>query len=174
MIAGRFLSPALVLASLLNLACGGGDSAPGVATAGAGTVERDPFIDLVLEDPHGRAIPLDDFGGKVRVFDVWATWCTPCRAVIPHLNELYARYRERDVVVIGIAIDSAPAEVLEFQREVPMRYLSGMFSPQVEALLGQPSAVPTTYLIDRSGALRRTIRGLVSMKKLEKEVRALL
>jgi len=172
MTVGRSLIPPLLAACLLMVACGGG--APGVATAGAGTPERDPFIDLVLEDPHGRSIPLADHQGKVRVFDVWATWCTPCRAVIPHLNELHERYRERDVVVIGVAIDSPPVEVIEFQREVPMRYLSGMFSPQVEALLGQPSAVPTTYLIDRSGALRKTIRGIVSMRTLEKEIRALL
>jgi thiol-disulfide isomerase/thioredoxin len=172
--AERFLLPLLLAASLLAAACRGGGGTTGVAAAGAGAPDRDPFIDLVLEDPHGRSIPLADHEGKVRVFDVWATWCTPCRAVIPHLNDLHERYRERDVVVIGIAVDSAPAEILEFQQEVPMRYLSGMFNPDVEALLGQPSAVPTTYLIDRSGALRKTFLGIVDMESLEKEIQALL
>lgn len=175
---GRLVRQAVAAATLLAVCllaagCRGGGLA-GVSAAGAGAPARDPFIDLVLEDPHGRSIALSVFEGKVRVLDVWATWCAPCRAVIPRLNELHERYRDRDVVVIGIAVDSAPADVLEFQQEVPMRYLSGMFNPAVEALLGQPGAVPTTYLIDRSGALRRTFLGVIDMRTLEQEVRALL
>jgi thiol-disulfide isomerase/thioredoxin len=170
---GRPFLPALLAACLLA-ACRGGVGTAGIAAAGAGTPDRDPFIDLVLEDPHGRSIPMADHEGKVRVLDVWATWCIPCRAVIPHLNDLHERYRKRGVVVIGIAVDSAPAEVLQFQKEVPMRYLSGMFNPEVEALLGQPSAVPTTYLIDRSGALRKTFLGVVDVNTLEAAIRALL
>ncbi|HET6277582.1 MAG TPA: TlpA disulfide reductase family protein, partial [Candidatus Polarisedimenticolia bacterium] len=153
---------------------GGGTGSNGAGMAGAAAPGGDPFIDLVLDDPHGRSIPLADQAGKVRVFDVWATWCLPCREIIPHLNDLHERYRERGVVVIGIAVDSSPAEVVEFQREVPIRYLSGLFSPRVEAVLGQPNAVPTTYLIDRSGALRRTFVGIVDIGTLEKEIRALL
>lgn len=155
-------------------ACGGGSETHGARAAGTGRPDRDPFIDLVLDDPHGRAIPLADHAGKVRVFDVWATWCLPCREIIPHLNDLHERYRDRGVAVIGVAVDSSPAEVVEFQREVPMRYLSGMFSPRVEALLGQPEAVPTTYLIDRSGALRGTFVGIVDVDSLEEAIRALL
>ena len=168
------LAACLLASACLLAACRGGGGTAGIAVAGAGTPDRDPFIDLVLEDPHGRSIPMVDHEGKVRVLDVWATWCIPCRAVIPHLNDLHEQYRERGVVVIGIAIDSAPAEVLQFQKEVPMRYLSGMFNPEVEALLGQPRAVPTTYLIDRAGALRRTFLGIVEVKTLEEAIRALL
>jgi thiol-disulfide isomerase/thioredoxin len=169
-----FVPAALLAVFLFAAACRGGAGANGAGIAGDGRPDRDPFIDLVIEDPHGRSIPLADHGGKVRVIDVWATWCLPCREIIPHLNDLHERYRDDGVVVIGIAVDSAPADVVEFQREVPMRYLSGMFSPRVEALLGQPNAVPTTYLIDRSGALRRTFLGIVDIETLEKEIRNLL
>ncbi|MHC4766802.1 MAG: TlpA family protein disulfide reductase [Planctomycetota bacterium] len=47
-----------------------------------------------------------DAGNKVVVIDFWATWCPPCRASIPHLNELADRFRE-DVVCIGLS-DETP------------------------------------------------------------------
>ena len=139
--------------------------------SGAG---HDLFLDLELEDPHGRAIHLADFEGMVRVVDVWATWCAPCREAIPHLNTIYERYRDQGVVVLGISIDSGPAEVLAFQRSVPIRYPNGMFNPAVESLIGAPSAVPTTLLIDRAGAVRRTYLGLFDVATLESEIRGLL
>jgi thiol-disulfide isomerase/thioredoxin len=182
----RAAAALLAAAGLLLTACGGNGGAaapPGGSAAPEVTVppavgghppDRDPFLDLALEDPQGRAIPLAGHGGKVRVFDVWATWCAPCREIIPHLNGLHERYRERGVVVIGIAVDSEPADVIAFQNEVPMRYPSGMFTPEVEALLGAPRGVPTTYLIDRSGVVRRTFLGILDMEELEDEIRALL
>ena len=162
------------LASLLVPSCRNAPESAGQVIAGIPSPGGDPFLDLVLEDPHGRSIRLSEFRGKVRVLDVWATWCMPCRAVIPQLNDLYERYRGRGLVVLGIAVDSGPAEVLDFQREVPIRYLNGMFNPDVEALIGQPTAVPTTYVIDRSGVVRRTFLGVVDVETLEAEVRRLL
>jgi thiol-disulfide isomerase/thioredoxin len=43
-----------------------------------------------------------DATGKVAVIDFWATWCPPCRATIPHLNELAEKFRE-DAVCIGLS-----------------------------------------------------------------------
>ncbi len=156
----------LLAASLGLLSCVG-DSSTRVSGP-------DPFIDLVLEDPHGRSIRMADYGNRVRVIDVWATWCAPCRAVIPHLNDLHERYHNQGLTVLGIAVDSSPAEVVEFQREVPMRYLTGMFNADVEKVIGQPEAVPTTYLVDRSGAIRRTWLGTVDAGTIEREILRLL
>src|SRR5262249_50842289 len=75
----------------------------------------DPFLGLVLEDPHGRRIRLADFKERVRVFDIWATWCGPCRATIPQLNVVYEKYRDRGLVVIGVSVDDDASSVLEFE-----------------------------------------------------------
>ena len=47
----------------------------------------------------------DGKGEKVYVVEFWATWCVPCRASIPHLTELQAKYKDKGVVFVGISVD---------------------------------------------------------------------
>jgi thiol-disulfide isomerase/thioredoxin len=46
--------------------------------------------------------PVKDFeNGKAYIVEFWATWCPPCRASIPHLNDTYQKFKDKDLVVIG-------------------------------------------------------------------------
>ncbi|HZM69366.1 MAG TPA: TlpA disulfide reductase family protein [Candidatus Cryosericum sp.] len=158
---------ALTLLSLAVLGC----AVLGCRREGA---PSDPYLDLVAQDPHGRTLRFADFAGKVRVVDLWASWCGPCRVTIPELNALHERYHDRGLVVLGISVDDDPAAVLEFERAVPIRYPTGLFNPRLAERLGQPSAIPTTLLIDRRGVLRRTFVGFVDAATLEQEIAGLL
>ena len=57
------------------------------------------------------------YRGKVVVVDVWATWCAPCKAEIPHLEELEKQMKGRDVVFISVSIDTDHAKWTQFVRE---------------------------------------------------------
>ena len=61
--------------------------------------------DFTYPDRDGKLVSLSDFRGKVVVVDVWATWCGPCRAEIPHLLKLEKEMRGKDVVFIGVSVD---------------------------------------------------------------------
>src|SRR3989442_2067110 len=98
----------------------------------------------------------------------------PCRMIIPHLNRLYGRYRGEGLVVIGISVDSSPADVVAFTKTIPLNYPVGMMNPEIVRLLGAPDAVPTSYLVDRTGRLRRTFVGFVAPETIEREVRKYL
>jgi len=181
---GRCRAPRPALVALVALAlgtsCARDHAAPeksASSPAGApaamsvrATERQDPYAAIVLQDTQGASVPLSDYKGKVRLFDLWASWCGPCRMGIPHLNRLYESYRDRGLVVIGVSIDARPEDVVEFNRSVPIRYPSGMMNPQLEALVGYPEAVPTTLLVDRTGRIRRRFLGYVDPAVIEREI----
>jgi thiol-disulfide isomerase/thioredoxin len=57
------------------------------------------------ENYAGGTTSLDDFKGKYVYIDVWATWCSPCRAEIPHLEKVEKQYHDKNIVFVSISID---------------------------------------------------------------------
>ena len=148
----------------------------GAVRAGAtpAAPREDPYVKVILEDTQGRSIPLGKYAGKVRLFNIWASWCGPCRMEIPHLNRLYDRARDHGLVVIGVSVDDSPADVAAFVKATPIKYPSGMMNPGLGKLLGDPEAVPTSLLVDRTGRLRRKFVGYVEPELMEREIQKIL
>lgn len=53
---------------------------------------------------EGAGFILEGANDKIVIFDIFATWCPPCRAVAPHLSSLQEKYKE-DIIVIGVTIE---------------------------------------------------------------------
>jgi thiol-disulfide isomerase/thioredoxin len=58
--------------------------------------------DWTLKDSTGKPRTLSEYRGKVVVMDFWATWCGPCKEVMPRMQKLYEKYQDRDVVILGV------------------------------------------------------------------------
>lgn len=65
-----------------------------------------PLPDAVFEDREGKEHRLSEFAGKYIYIDLWASWCGPCVAEVPHLQKLEKELRRKDVVFVSISLDT--------------------------------------------------------------------
>ncbi len=113
----------------------------------------------------GATASLADFRGDVVVLNLWATWCPPCRAELPDLDQLQETYRDRGLVVLQISDE--PRETLaSFLEESPMTTEHGY----VERFPWPAGGRPTTYVIDREGVVRKAFLGARSFEQFERAV----
>jgi thiol-disulfide isomerase/thioredoxin len=133
--------------------------------------------DFVLPDLAGRQRSSSEWHGTIRVVNFWATWCPPCLREIPLLVEIQDEYLERDVRVIGIAIDDHEA-VAEFAAQLEFNY---------PVLIGQDEAMdlgnlflegfiglPFTAFMDRRGRILRVHTGEIHREQIESILAELL
>lgn len=81
----------------------------------------DQRTDLSLTDVDGRVRRLSEWDGKLLLINFWATWCGPCREEMPLLDRVRIRFADRNLEVLGIAIDDRDA-VRQFLKASPVQY----------------------------------------------------
>lgn len=113
-----------------------------------------PWIDFSYPDINGKVKHLSDFLGKVVLVDVWATWCRPCIAEQPALEELEKSFKGKDVVFISVSLDTDKAK---WKTMVENKKLSGLhlFSNAVGPLVSEYEvvSVPRYILFDKDGKM---------------------
>ena len=115
--------------------------------------------------------------GKVVVFNLWATWCTPCRDEMPQLDAFYRKFAARGVVVFGLSEDSVDqaGDVREAMK--PFTYPVALARAARDNGFHMPRVLPITYVIDAQGVIRAKLwpgGTPVSEANLEKAVLPLL
>ena len=123
-----------------------------------------------LKDLDGKQVKSSDFDGKVVILDFWATWCPPCKAEIPGFIELQKKYGEKGLVVVGVSLDEGgPSVVKQFMNQFGINYPVVMGNIQTMEDFGG-KAIPTTFVIDRSGKIVAKHVGFASKETFENEI----
>jgi cytochrome c biogenesis protein CcmG/thiol:disulfide interchange protein DsbE len=134
-----------------------------------------PAPDFSLKDISGLEKKLSDFKDKVLIIDFWATWCPPCRAEIPHFIDLYNQYKDKGLEIIGIALDLKGERVVPpFAAENKINYTILLGNEEVADLYGGIAAIPTTFIVDKDGNIRKKYIGYNEKEVFEKVVKELL
>ncbi|MCI0566710.1 MAG: TlpA family protein disulfide reductase [Acidobacteria bacterium] len=132
-------------------------------------------LDFSLPKATGDgSVDLKQFDGTIRVVDFWATWCPPCRMAIPGLNQLYRKYKDQGVSVVGISVDENPKALVGFDKEAHIEYASLLTSEQAEKAFGGIVGLPTTFVVDRQGKVFKSYVGEVPRDELEADIQTLL
>lgn len=120
---------------------------------------------LRLPSLKGESISLDAFRDQVVLVNFWATWCGPCRQELPVLEALRQRYKDKGFDVVGINVDSEPAQAAAFVEEFKLSY-PVLLDPEFSAAKQfGADAMPISYLVGRDGRITRVFAGF-SKKKL--------
>ncbi len=152
---------------------GSGDSAAG-ASAAASRDAKKINLDFSLPQVDGKPFDLKQFDGTIRIVDFWATWCPPCREAIPSLNDLYRKYKDKGVSIVGISVDENPKVLRAFDSEIHIEYHSLLTSKKAEEAFGGIVGLPTTFVLDRQGRVYRSYAGEIEKSTLEDDLRVLL
>ena len=150
------LTPLLALL-VLAAGCSGDGGAAGDSSASVGSTPGAHAPDFELELVGGGKLRLADLRGRAVIVDFWDTWCPPCRKALPHLQELHDEYADR-LTVVGIAFgrdgrDAVSAFLAKNNLSFPCVFIDDDYA--TARAYGGVQGLPTTFLIDPDGVIRK-------------------
>ena len=138
------------------------------------TASGNPAPDFTVTDIDGKKITLSDYRGKVVLLDFWATWCTPCRAEIPHFVEMQEKYGPQGFQVIGISMDDDAKPVREFYQQFKINYPVAIGDDKLAERFGGVLGLPVNFIIDREGRIHSRYLGATDVAVLDNKISYLL
>jgi peroxiredoxin len=154
-------------------------STTGAQEKGAEDILGKKAPDFTLSSVTGEKFRLSSLKGKIVVLDFWAVWCGPCTDSMPFFQKLQDTYRTQGLEVVGLHVNDRmpPAdEVKDFLEDLGIRYRNVVSTTEVDDSY-LVYAMPTTYVLDRSGVVQKRHVGFnpkTAPERIEGEVKSLL
>ena len=133
---------------------------------------RAPALTLAALD--GKKISLDDLRGQVVLVNFWATWCPPCRAEMPEIQNAYEKYRAQGFTVLGVDVAEDEATVASFVQEFKLTFPILLDRDTSVTKRYQVNGLPTTFFIGRDGVIRAVNLGAMNRAYIESQLAPLL
>lgn len=138
-------------------------------------IQSQKAIDFELYTTDGKLIKLSNYKNKVVLVDFWATWCPPCRKSIPDLIALKNEYKDKDFEIIGISLDQqTKPDVIPFVKNTGINYPVAYYTNDVINKFGGVEAIPTIFIVDKSGKVVQKFVGLTDKNILQNLINDLL
>jgi peroxiredoxin len=149
------LAVVVILCGLLVLGSGSAAGANGEADRFGilSPSQKVAASDFTLEDPSGTPVRLRDFRGKIVFINFWATWCIPCRAEMPAIQQLYQEFQEQGLVVAAVNFQDAPEAVLAFSQELQLTFPIPLDRKGTVASAYGVRGLPASYIVNREGQI---------------------
>ncbi len=131
--------------------------------------------EIELANLEGTTVHLSDYFGSVMLLEFWATWCPDCKEVLPQIQTLYETSQGAGYSVVTVSVDSKPEIVRTFMNENGYSFQVLHGGPQIREQFAI-KAIPTLYVIDRTGVIRASLveYGSRGAEEVERLVRQLI
>ncbi len=104
-------------------------------------------------DFEGKEINLETYRGKTLFINLWASWCGPCRAEMPHISELHkSLQKEKDIAFLLIALDNDIAKSRKFLEGKSWKFPTAHASFGLNSSL-QSQSIPTSIVVNPEGKI---------------------
>ena len=131
--------------------------------------------DFTLETLNGQTVSLSGLRGQAVLINFWATWCPPCRAEMPAIQQVYDRYRDQGFTVLAVNLQESDAQVAAFAEQfgltfpIPMDRSGSVFARY------RVRALPSTFFVDKEGIIQNvTVGGPMAEAFIESQVADLI
>ena len=147
------------LIALLMLAASAAFATPVADTPAPAATARETVADFEVALVTGETFRLSDYAGKIVVVDLWATWCPPCVASMPYLQQLSEEYADQ-VVILGVNCGDKAATVQSFVADKGYTFPIAI-DEDLDILYNYfyTDGIPYTVFIDTEGNLAYTHLG---------------
>lgn len=135
------------------------EPAPGGEMAAANAMEGKDAPDFKLNGLDDKPVSLADLKGSVTIVDFWATWCPPCRASLPHLAEVYAKFKGSGLKVYAIDCAEDKQTVQGFVDETKLAVPVLLDTDHAVSEKYGADAIPETVVIGKDGKVRKVFVG---------------
>ncbi len=146
----------------------------GVGEVGPAPREGAPAPDFALRGLDGRTYRLSELRGRAVVINFWATWCGPCRAEMPAIEEVYRRYGDGRLMVLAVNVEEDEERVAPFVQRLGLSFPILLDRDGAVSRRYRVTGLPTTYLIRPDGTVDGVRLGPYTRALLQGRVEQLL
>ena len=133
-----------------------------------------PAPEFDMRTIDGQTVSLSDYKGQPVWINFWATWCPPCRAENPDIEEMYQKYKDEGLVILAPAIGEDSNTVAAYVKRTGLTFTAGVDETTQLAANYRIVGIPTHFFIDRDGVLRVWRIGSMSTKTMEKNIEMII
>jgi peroxiredoxin len=136
--------------------------------------ESDPLPDL---STFGLSGELPDLEGKVVLLDFWASWCAPCKASFPAMDELYQEMKDEGFVILAVSVDSTEKAYKKFADKSAVTFPLIFDAEKQLVKAAEIEVMPTSIMVDKHGTIRSIHKGYGGKKTIDayrEEIKSLL
>jgi peroxiredoxin len=124
--------------------------------------------DFTLKTMDGKEVRLSDNEGKPALINFWASWCPPCKAEMPHIQEAYEQYkREINFHMVNLAVQDNPDEMKKYIQKEKFTFPILLDETGEVAQEYNVTGIPQTVIVNTDGEIVKVVIGAMTKEQLQ-------